>query len=82
VSKALPIFGPQTTSAHKTYYFCMRYIILVLGLEFEAFRLSLLVLVSQVPVSGRLFLEMHRGSRGLSSLVRASTRRYYFMLPE
>gem|GEM_PF-6580559 len=50
----------------------------VLSLRFEAFRLSLLAFVSQVPVYIRLFLEIHRWPRSLSSLVRASTRRYYF----
>jgi hypothetical protein len=48
------------------------------GGTFEAFRLSLLAFVSQVPVSIRLFLEIYRWPRGLSSLLRASTRRYYF----
>jgi hypothetical protein len=50
----------------------------VLSLKFEAFRLSLLAFVSQVSVSIRLFLEIHRWPRSLSSLVRASARRYYF----
>ena len=44
----------------------------VLSLKFEAFRLSLLVFVSQVSVSIRLFLEIHRWPRSLSSLVRAN----------
>ena len=79
VSKALPVFRPHTTSAPlATYHFCMRSIVPVLRLKFEAFRLSLLAFVSQVPVSIRLFLEIYRWPRGLSSLVRASTRRYYF----
>ena len=41
---------------------------------------SLLAFVSQVPVYIRLVLEIHRWPRGLSSLVRASTRRYYFSI--
>ena len=79
VSKALPVFRPHTTSAPlATYHFCMRSIVPVLRLKFEAFRLSLLAFVSQVPVSIRLFLEIYRWPRGLSSLLRASARRYYF----
>ena len=79
VSKALPVFRPHTTSAPlATYHFCMGSIVPVLRLKFEAFRLSLLAFVSQVPVSIRLFLEIYRWPRGLSSLLRASTRRYYF----
>jgi len=50
----------------------------VLSLRLEAFRLSLLAFVSQVSVDIRLFPEIHRWPRGLSSLVRASTRRSYF----
>jgi hypothetical protein len=50
----------------------------VLSLRFEAFRLSLLAFVSQVPVYIRLFREIHRWPRGFSPLVRASTRCYYF----
>jgi hypothetical protein len=50
----------------------------VLSLKLDAFRLSLLAFVSQVSVDIRLFLEIHRWPRSLSSLVRASTRRYYF----
>ena len=49
-----------------------------LMLNVEAFRLSLLAFVSQVLVFIRLFLEIHRCPRGLSSLVRASAQRYYF----
>jgi hypothetical protein len=56
----------------------MRSIVPALRLKFEAFRLSLLAFVSQVPVYIRLFLEIHRWPRSLLSLVRASTRRYYF----
>ena len=50
----------------------------VLSLTFEAFRLSLLVLVTRVPVIIRLVLEIHRWPRGLSAVVRASARRHYF----
>ena len=50
----------------------------VLRLSFEAFRLSLLAFVSQVPVYIRLVLEINRWPRGLSSLLGASTPRYYF----
>jgi hypothetical protein len=50
----------------------------VLSLKLEAFRLSLLAFVSQVSVGIRLVPEMYRWPRSLSSLVRASTRRYYF----
>jgi hypothetical protein len=88
VSKALPVFRPHTTSAPlATYHSCMRSIVPVLRLKFEAFRLSLtldlssgqsLAFVSQVSVSIRRFPEIYRWPRGLSSLVRASTRRYYF----
>ena len=79
VSKALPVFRPHTTSAPlATYHFCMRSIVPALRLTFEAFSVSLLAFVPQVPVSIRLFLEIYRWPRGLSSLVRASTRRYYF----
>jgi hypothetical protein len=49
----------------------------VLSLKLEAFRLSLLAFVSQDPVYIRLFFEIHRWPRSLSSLVRVSTRRYY-----
>ena len=39
VSKALPVFRPHTTSAPlATYHFCMRSIVPVLRLKFEAFR--------------------------------------------
>ena len=70
---------PHTTSAHVApYHFCTRPMISVLSLKFEAFRLSLLAFVSQVPVTIRLFLEIHRWPRRLSSLVWASTRRYCF----
>ncbi len=42
VSEALPVFRPHTTSAPlATYHFCMRAIVPVLRLKFEAFRLSL-----------------------------------------
>jgi hypothetical protein len=42
VSKALPVFRPHTASAPlATYHFCMRSIVPVLRLKFEAFRLSL-----------------------------------------
>jgi hypothetical protein len=68
VSKALPVFRPHTTSAPlATYHFCLRSIVPVLRLKFEAFRLSLtldlssgqsLAFVSQVPVSIRLFPEI------------------------
>ena len=52
MSKALPVFRPHTTSAPlATYHFCIRSIVPVLRLKFEAFRLSLLAFVSQVPVS-------------------------------
>jgi hypothetical protein len=37
-----------------------------------------LAFVSQVAVFIRLFLEINRWPRGLSSLVRASTGRYFF----
>ena len=62
-------------------------IVPILRLKFEAFRLSLtldlssgqsLAFASQVPVSISLFLEIYRWPRDLSSLLRASTRRYYF----
>ncbi|MEY4669998.1 MAG: hypothetical protein RL518_2697 [Pseudomonadota bacterium] len=49
----------------------------VLSLKYEAFRLSLLVFVSEVLVTIGLFLDIHRWPRSLSSLVRASTRRYF-----
>jgi hypothetical protein len=52
--------------------------ILVLILKFEAFTSSLLAFVSQVSVDIRLLLEIHRWLRSKASLVRASTRRYYF----
>ena len=51
MSKVLPVFRPHTTSAPlATYYLCMRFMDLALMLNFEAFRLSLLAFVSQVPV--------------------------------
>jgi hypothetical protein len=88
VSKALPIFWVSHYLAHvATYHFCTRRMISVLRLRFEAFRLSLtlglssgrgLAFASQVPVYIRLVLEIHRWPRSLLSLVRASTRRYYF----
>lgn len=79
MSKALPYKGPRTTSAHvATYHFCTRLMISVLRLSFEAFHLSLLAFVSQVPVYIRLVLEIHRWPRSFSSLVGASTPRYYF----
>ena len=47
MSKALPVFRPHTTSAPlATYHFCMRSIVPVLRLKFEALRLSLLAFVS------------------------------------
>jgi hypothetical protein len=66
VSKALPIFlaphfWPRTTSARvATYHFCARVMISVIILKFEAFRLSLLAFVSQVPFYIRLVLEINR----------------------
>jgi hypothetical protein len=76
---ALPIFGAS-------YYFgaCSDLSLLYEAYNFssqtvfEAFRLSLLAFVSQVPVYIRLVLEIHRWPRSLSSLVGASTPRYYF----
>ncbi|MEY4669996.1 MAG: hypothetical protein RL518_2695 [Pseudomonadota bacterium] len=53
-----------------------------LSLKDEAFRLSLLVFVSPISVSIGLFLEIHRWPRSLSSLVRASTRRYFLRSSE
>ncbi len=79
MSKVLRCSRPRTTSAHvATCHFCRRLLISILRLGFEAFHLSLLAFVSQVPVTIRLFLDIHRWSWGSSSLLRASTRRYYF----
>ena len=54
MSKALPVFRPHTSSAPlATYHFCMRSIVPVLRLTFEALHLSLLTFVFQVSVSRR-----------------------------
>ncbi len=62
VRKAVPIFlVPRYFCAcSDTYHFCRRLLISALSLSFEAFGLSLLAFVSQVAVTIRFLLKIHR----------------------